>query len=47
MTTKPTYHLCWSCNRKFRGAHFTTVETENGVVFVHKQCAEQLNKDSK
>jgi hypothetical protein len=41
---KPKHPLCWSCNRKFRGAHFTVVETNNGPVNVHKQCAEDMER---
>lgn len=39
---KPPYRLCWSCNRQFHGNHHSTVETETGIVYVHKECGREL-----
>jgi hypothetical protein len=40
-----THRHCWECNRKFRGNHKSVVETENGLVAVHKACAARLERD--
>lgn len=42
MTFKPKYHLCWHCNRKFRGNHFTAVIVQGVTVYVHKACANEV-----
>jgi hypothetical protein len=42
---KPNHPLCHECNKRFRGRHHATVETENGPVQVHKQCARELERD--
>jgi hypothetical protein len=40
---KPKINLCWHCNRKFHGNHFTIVQTVNGPVHVHKQCVAEID----
>lgn len=42
--SKPPYRFCWQCNRQFHGNHFATIETETGLVYVHKQCAREMEK---
>lgn len=44
MTTKPKYPFCWFCSRRFRGRHHEQMETEAGVVLVHKQCRQEMEK---
>ena len=34
--------LCWHCNRQFHGNHHAVMETETGLVYVHKECAREL-----
>lgn len=43
MSVKPRTRFCWHCSKQFRGNHFTEYETENGTVFVHKECLEILS----
>ena len=37
-TTMPRVRFCWHCARKFQGNHFAEHQTENGIVYVHKDC---------
>jgi hypothetical protein len=36
--SKPRTRFCWHCSRQFRGSHYATHVTDNGTVYVHKDC---------
>ncbi len=42
-TTMPRVRFCWHCARKFQGNHFAEYQTENGTVYVHKDCKRILD----